>query len=282
MNPATKKKIILGCVIGAAIIVVMIAVGIIIAVVSHVDYGETYRQAKTLKEDISTLNSAYDCQRVVSSVDSSWTNESTYNKYIEACRKSADGIDDKIAELEKTQGIRKNSELSTAFDKFKKEYAAIFPSADELNAKLDLYKTWHAYIVAVDDLEASDADSKFQSAANILINSGNDTFKTYGENWLEKTMDYVRAYRAYQNSSYSDSNRSTLREEMYEKQSAQRTWVSENKPDIEELAPLDFSNMSTMYSAYRDFYNLLVETYEEHYNSGSGDCSELRGVVYCS
>ncbi len=89
------------------------------------------------------------------------------------------------------------------------------PNADELNSKLDLYKTWHSYVVAVDDLSASDTDAKIQSAANILINSGNDSFKTYGEGWLEQTMNYVRAYRAYQNSSYSDPNRSQLRDDMY-------------------------------------------------------------------
>lgn len=282
MNPATKKKIIIGCVIGAVAIIAIVVACVVIAIVSHVDYGETYRQAKDLKEDVGELYTNYDCARVVSSVDSDWTSESTYNKYIDSCKDATDGIDEKIAELEKTAGIRKDSALSTAFDKFKKEYTAMVPNADELNSKLDLYKTWHSYVVAVDDLSASDTDAKIQSAANILINSGNDSFKTYGEGWLEQTMNYVRAYRAYQNSSYSDPNRSQLRDDMYTKQSAQRTWVSENKPDIKELAPLDFSDTTAMYNAYRDFYELLTTTYEEHYNSGSGDCSELRGVVYCS
>lgn len=282
MNPATKKKIILGCVIGAVVIVALIIIGIVVAIVSHVDYGETYRAAKDLKEDVGDLYTAYDCERVVSSVNSDWTSESNYNKYIEACKDATDGIDDKIEALEKTAGIRKDSKLSTAFEKFKKEYSAVIPDADELNEKLELYKTWHSYVVAVDDLSASDTDAKIQSAANILINSGNDAFKTYGEGWLEKTMDYVRAYRAYQNSSYSDSNRSTLRDDMYAKQTAQREWIAENKPDITELAPLNFSDTTKMYNAYRDFYELVTATYEEHYNSGSGDCSELRGIVYCS
>lgn len=282
MNPATKKKIIIGVVIGVVALVAIITTCVVIAIASHVDYGEAYRQAKDLKEDISELYTAYDCERVVSNVNSDWTSESNYNKYIESCKEATDGIDDKIANLEKTAGVRKDSDISTAFEKFKKEYSAVVPDAEDLNAKLDLYKTWHAYVVAVDDLSASDTDAKIQSAANILLNSGNDTFKTYGEGWLEKTMDYVRAYRAYQNSSYSDSNRSQLRDDMYAKQSAQRTWVSENKPDITELAPLNFSDTTKMYNAYRDFYTLLSETYEENYNSGSGDCSELRGVVYCS
>lgn len=282
MNPATKKKIIIGCVIGAVSIVAIIVACVVIAIVSHVDYSEAYRKAKDLKEDISDLYMSYDCERVTSSVNSDWTSDSNYKKYIESCKNSTSGIDDKIAELEKTAGVRKNSELSAAFDKFKKEYTAVVPNAEELNSKLELYKTWHSYIVAVDDLSASDTDAEIQSAANILINSGNDAFKTYGEGWLEKTMDYVRAYRDYQNSSYSDPNRSTLRDTMYAKQKAQSTWVSENKPDITELVPLDFSDMTKMNNAYRDFYNLLTDTYEQHYNRDSGDCSELySGDVYC-
>lgn len=282
MDPATKKKIILGCVIGAAVLVALIIICVVVAIVSHVDYGEAYRQAKVLKDDVSELYTAYDCERVVSSVNSDWTSESNYNKYIEACKDDTAGIGDKIDALEKTEGVRKDSAISNAFDKFKKEYLAIVPNNDDLNSKLELYKTWHAYVVAVDNLSTSDSDAKIQSAANILINSGNDVFKSYGEGWLEKTMDYIRAYRAYQNSSYSDSNRSQLRDDMYSKRTAQSTWVSENKPDITELAPLNFSDTTKVYNAYRDFYELLTATYEEHYNSGSGDCSELRDVVYCS
>lgn len=283
MDPATKKKIILGCVIGAAVFVAIIVACVVIAIVSHIDYGETYRQAKDLKEDISDLYTSYDCERVVSNVNSDWTSDSSYNKYIEACKESTDGIDDKIAELEKTAGIRKDSDLSAAFDKFKKEYMAIVPDSTSLSTDLDLYKTWHSYVVAIDNLSASTStDAEITSAANILINSGNDVFKTYGEGWLEKTLGYIRAYRAYQNSNYSDSNRSELRDEYYAQQTSQREWVSANKPDIATLIPLNFSDTTKMYNAYRDFYNLLVDTYEENYNSGSGDCSELRGVVYCS
>ena len=281
MNPATKKKIILGCVIGAVVLVAIIVICVVVAIVSHVDYGEAYRQAKILKDDVSELYTAYDCERVVSSVNSDWTSESNYNKYIESCKDDTAGIGEKIDELEKTAGVRKDSAVSNAFDKFKKEYLAIIPNNEDLNAKLELYKTWHSFVVAEDNLSTSDADAKIQSAANILINSDNETFKSYGEGWLEKTLDYVRAYRAYQNSSYSDSNRSQLRDDMYSKQTAQRTWISENKPDITELAPLNFSDTTKMYNAYRDFYELLSATYEEHYNSGSGDCSELRDVVYC-
>ncbi len=120
MNPATKKKIIIGCVIGAVAIIAIVVACVVIAIVSHVDYGETYRQAKDLKEDVGELYTNYDCARVVSSVDSDWTSESTYNKYIDSCKDATDGIDEKIAELEKTAGIRKDSALSTAFDKFKK------------------------------------------------------------------------------------------------------------------------------------------------------------------
>lgn len=282
MNPATKKKIILGCSIGAGALVALMVACIVIAVVTHVDYGETYRQAKSLREDIGELYSSYDCERVVTNAGYDWVSDNTYNKYIEACKSLTAGLDDKIAELEQTSGVRKDSDLSAAFEKFKKEYTAAVPSTDELAASLELYKTWHSYIVAIDGLSTSSTDSALRSAANILIDSGNATLKTYGETWLEKTTDYIHAYRDYQNASYSDSNYQELRDTYRTKQTEQRDWVAENQPDLSELAPLNLTNTSKIYNTYRDFYNLVVDAYEENYDSDSGDCTELRTGVYCS
>ena len=137
-------------------------------------------------------------------------------------------------------------------------------------------------MVAVDDLTDGSTDAEFTTAANYLINSGNDALKTYGEGWLEWRLALATAYRAYDNASWSDySAYRVLRDAYYNKDAEFDDWLAENKPDINEVAPLNFSDTYDMYEEFSDLYDLITETYELNYNTGSGDCTEIFGEVYC-
>ena len=82
--------------------------------------------------------------------------------------------------------------------------------------------------------------------------------------------------------SYSDSNKSAARATYQDAKTKYSTYVSEHKPDITSIAPLNFENTSKVYSAWKSLYEMIRKTYQENYKSGSGDCSEFLGEVYCS
>lgn len=281
MDPKKKETIITWSCVGAGLVIVGVALAIILPAVFRVDYSTAYRAAGELKSKVYDIYSNYDCENVIDYVDSSYISNKDYEKYITDCKETVSGTDGLVNTLANTDGIKKNQELSSQFETVKKLIEEIVPKDEELAEKLNMYKIWHEWGVMLDEMEWTDVDSKIQAAANILINSGVDAFKTYGEGWLEKTLETAHAYQAYDNESYLSNNKSTLREEYENKKSERSDWIAANKPDIETMAPLEFSNTSAMYTEYNKFYQNLADIYELNYNAESDDCTEFIGEIIC-
>jgi len=282
MNPVTKKKIVIGVIIGASVIVLALLAWLIISLVTRIDYGDTYRTADELRSKVNTLYQDYGCSRAVDYVDSTWVSERTYNSYVADCKSAIDGSDELVQKLSETSGVKRDKKISEQFKTFEENYHRAFPEISTIGEKLDLYQKWHTFTVKVDDLTAKSSDAEFKSAADELLNSGNPTLAKYAEGWLEKTLAYIHAYQAYWNAPTDDPNKAQLRNDMNNKQSEQRAWVSENRPDVVDLVGLEFNNTSKMYNSFRTLFSTIAEAYEEHYEFGSGDCSELLGeVVIC-
>lgn len=283
MDPAKKKKIILIVSICSGVLVLGIIAAIVIPILLRVDYGPTYAAAKELKPKLYDIYYDYNCEYVVDYVDSTYTSIKKYTEYVEGCKEVyGPETDDLVTKLENTDGVKRNNEIKAQFEKFKTEYTTLSSgSSDELDAKLDLWQARHNFVVTADDLTTSSSDAEYTTAANYLINSGNDTLKTYGEGWLERRTAINAAYRAYYNASYSDPNYSQLRDDYNNKRNEYSDWLATNKPDIKTVAPLNFNDTSKMYSEFTKLYDLIAKTYEQNYNSGSGDCSEFLGEVVC-
>lgn len=284
MDPAKKKKIVIIVSIISALAVVGIALAIILPIVLKVNYSTAYSTAKDLKPSIYDIYQSYDCEYVVDYVDSSYITTKRYDEYIEGCKELySQEVDDLVNQLENTDGVKRNEEIKLQFEKFKNEYNALSAGdADGLSYKLSLWKARHDFIVAADDLSYSSSDADFAKAASYLINSGNDTLKAYGEGWLEWKKGLAEAYRAYDNESWSNySNYKALRDVFDNKKKEYEDWLATNKPNIKDVAPLDFDDTSKMYNEFNKLYDLISETYQKNYNFGSGDCTEVLGEAYC-
>ena len=284
MDPAKKKKLILGLAIGGGVLVLGIAAAILIPILLKINYASAYEAAKELKPDVYEIYQSYDCGYVVDYFDSTYTSIKTYNEYIEKCKEVYNSeTDDLVAKLENTDGVKRNGEIKAQFEKFKAEYTAVSSGdAEGLAEKLALWQAWHNMKVTSSDLDySSSSDAEFTTAANYLINSGNETLKTYGEGWLQRSLEVAAAYRTYRNTSWSSSDYNTNRDNYNNKRAELSDWVAANKPDINTVAPLNFNDTSKMYSEFNKLYDLIARTYEQNYNSGSGDCTEFLGEVYC-
>lgn len=281
MDPAKKKKIVQGVVIGV-VAVVLVTVGAIVTVMMlKVDYGEAYRVAKELKPEVVAVYQNTSCTRVVDYVSSTYTKPADYNEYADNCLSAGSEVDELLKKLGETAGVKRNKEIKEQYDKFSEGVNSVLPNREELEAKLNLYKAWHEFVYLVDDVKYSSPDSAIQAAAAPLINSGNATLKAYGEGWQESVLAVTQAYRDYDNLSYSDANKSAARVKYQDLQANHNNWVATNKPDIKQLGGLNFDNNTKMYNEWTKLYNLIRDTYAKNYNSGSGDCSELFGEVYC-
>lgn len=284
MDPAKKKRIIITIsAISGAVLVGIIAT-IIIVLSLKVDYSSAYRIAKSLKPNIYDIYQNYDCEDVVDYANSEYTSIKTYDGYIDGCKKAYNAETDQlITDLGNTSAVKRNAEIGALFDKFKTNYDALSSgNSENLSAKLALWQAWHNYHVTASDFNfGSTTDAEFTTAANYLINSGNNALKTYGEGILAKWLDIAAAYRTYINTSWNSPDYDENYDNYYNKNNELSDWIAANKPDINDIAPLDLGDTSDMYYAFEDLYDLIAETYAANYNSGSEDCTEFLGEVYC-
>lgn len=280
MDPAKKKKIILGVSLGVGGVVIAIVAVVVASILLKVDYGESYRVAKELKPKVSDISDNYDCERVIDYVDSAYTSDATYAEYVSNCLSVADGVEDLVTKLGQTAGIKRDKDLKAQFERFEEAIDSVLPDEEELSQRLKVYEAWHKFTVAVDDLSASSSsDAEIQNAAKNLTESGNEVLATYGAGWLEKAQAYTQAYREYYNTpGYS----AALVAAKNNAQTEQKNWVAANRPDIAEVGGLSFANTSKMYTEFTKLYDMIVELYEQNYDEASGDCTTFLDEVYCS
>lgn len=279
LDPKTKKKIIMWTCIGGGVFVALSIIAIIISLVFKINYGESYRMAIEVKDELSDLgNNTGACSRVASYVDSTWTNEKTYNEYVSKCLDSLSHDDSKIIELGKTSGVKRDEDIKAQYDKFKKAYDQAFPDQSGVEETLKLYKAWHTFVVKSNAAtSAIKDDDAYRKAADALKESGNNTLVEYADGWLERALAYSKAYRDYMDNSKAGSAERTA---MTEARTAFRSYVNQNEPDIEDIAEFEPGDISDVYTAFNKLYSLISNAYEENYD-GQGDCVELLDSVYC-
>ena len=279
MDPVKKKRIIMIVSIISALAVMGIVLAIVLPMVFRVDYSTAYNTVKELQPKIYDIYQSYDCEYVVDYVDSDYTSVKSYNEYINGCAEvfSAE-TSNLVNDLGNTDGVKRNEEIKLQFEKFKSVYDSMSPNYDELMTKLAAYKARHEFVVAVEDLSYSSSDAEITAAANKLIESGNDTLKTYGEGWLEKYLTAAHAYQDWRNSPGYFGEKYDIKNNA---DTERKDWISANKPDVKSLYPLNMDDTSKLYSEFDKLYDLISETYALNYNSGSGDCTEFLGEVYC-
>ena len=281
MDPAKKKKLIMIILLIVGGVIVIAAAIIIFIIMSKIDYSTSYQSAKDLNSVIYSLQSN-NCTNITEDVDSEYTSDNSYNSYIAACSTVIQDINKYSNELRETDAVKKNKEIKEQFERYWELKESTVPSDDDFAAKTKIYSAWHSFSYNADKASAKTAsDADLQHIASFLIDSGNDRLKTYGEGWLEKTTAYVHAYQAYYNAKYSDPNYSQLRQTRDDLQSEREVWITANRPNITDLANLDFSKSKQLTSEFSKLYDLIKENYEQNYNSNSDDCFELFGEVIC-
>lgn len=281
LSPKAKKNLIRYSIIGVAALALIGIICLVISLVTRVDYGEAYRVAKELHPHVRALYEEDDCHDVISYVDSASTSAKTYEGYIDECRTAVAGKMELVDKLGQTAGIRRNSELSAKYDDFREAYRAVIPDMNEFDQSLKIYQTIHNFYVSLSGIKTDSSTKQISATADILKDSGSSELKEFGEGWEENFLDYVSAYKAYQADDSADRT-SDLYKDMVKARNNYQNWVKTEAPDLDDIADLSLSGVSTMYRAFRSLNDLIRNTYEENYNKNSGDCTESRtGEVYC-
>ncbi len=282
-TPSTpKQKLTLSLWLGGGAFALILLICLLVALLLHTDYGASYRLARNLKSQLSDLVQGYGCEQAISSVNLTRVNASTYADYTKSCETLLTNTDDLLRQIRRTTAYRNNSDFRDSFENFEDLYSEQIPNLRVASSSLDLYTSWHNFVLRSESLTPASSDSDFTAAADLLKSTGHETLVRYAEGWLEKSLAYAHASEAYRNYQSDDpSERSRLRNALTARDSERRFWIAENYPDLEQLTELDFSNFHRIYTAFQIFYDLATTLYEDNYDSGSGDCSEAYGFVHC-
>lgn len=286
LNPHILRKIVIGFTLVVAVVIGFFLIKNGVTSVINKGYGQTYRVAKELLPKITNAGQSSSCQFAVSYVNTAGVDRKSYDEYIDACKDLATGINNLILELGDTPGVSWSVEISNQYKDFKALYEEAFPEGEEqktaLIQALNLYQIWHNYVLAVDLLTVDSTEEDFKAAADVLRTSGDETLAKYGEEWLQKELEYIAAYQVYWDTSYNDPNKEALRAELDIRRTELRDWVNDHRPDVTRLKPITVPDAKPMYNSYLKLYDLIKGAYENHYDRDSNDCNTAGQVVYCS
>ncbi len=281
MDPKTKKTIITLCVIGVVVVTLTVLAVIFLPIIFKVDYGESYKKAKQVDEKIDALVYNSDCDRVVNYYDDVYYTNKEFNGYVESCLASTEGLSDLVNELGETSGVKRNNEILELYTGFKESFDKLAINSDSLKSKLEIYKTWHSFEVAQYDLNGNSTDSSYNTAGNILIQSGNEQLKNYGTRWLELALAMSKAYKIWYDADW-DNGYYEKRNAYYDAEEAFESYVKNEEPDITEIAPINLENISAVSTRFQGLFSKIAEVYAENYDISSGDCTEYLGKVNCA
>lgn len=265
MDPKKKKNIIIWSCVGGGVLIAAIVAVVLVIVLSKVDYKESYTLAAELDDKISDFYFNYDdCGDVVDDVNNDWASISTYSSKVTDCKNAIDkDTIEQVNKLAGTSGVTRDGDVKAKFDKFYEDYKNATSSVNDDTIKtLDIYDSWHKFVYESDSFGFYSAtEEKINTTANYAINSGNDTFKSFGEQWKEKALEVFKAKQAYDKATTGYSN---LYSDYTSKKSALEDWRVENLPKPSEVLPLKFEgDASNIRSEWNDFVTILGTKYGE-------------------
>jgi hypothetical protein len=286
----TKKQKILAAVVPVLVVVAILGFGIYAAVTGSfkVDYSGTYLASKKLKTEVQKLRSDASCDKVIEYVNNQYTTMTVYQSYINDCKKVGDGVDMAAVEaVGDTSGVLKDDEVRRRYETLKTSFDVAKEGNTELNEVLDIYATWHEWIVAEtsgnnahQEWDWTDADMK--KTSGILTDSDTAEFVKYGEDWYKYKKDAAEATNAYFHHALNTADDLVkLSDNMKKKQEAFTKWKKEKEPKVTEFYPLELVDTAALYAKFEEFYNFVKETYQNNYNKEVGGCKELVTAVVC-
>ncbi len=186
-----------------------------------------------------------------------------------------------------TDGVRRDEEVRRRYETLKTALATAKQGNSEVNTVLDVYKTWHEWILSEaagnnKHQEWDWTDSDLQASSEILTNSDIKEFQDYGKKWYELKKAAAEATNAYFHHALNTAeDLQMLNQNMSQKQGEFTKWKKENEPDVTDLYPLELVDTAKLYAKFEEFYNYIRETYQNNYNTQVRGCTQFVTSVQC-
>ncbi|MDR3298059.1 MAG: hypothetical protein LBT19_01665 [Candidatus Nomurabacteria bacterium] len=292
MDPKTKKLIIIICSVGGGLLILGLVALIILPIILRVDYEKTYDLGSITNDIRYDMQGSDSCGGVISYVSSSYQSKSSYEKYVSKCKSSMEEFKKSIEDLSGSSGVQRDADIKKEWDAFKTSYDSAFPAYGQL---VDIYSDWHAFVAGwYETTSGSDwwdtmNETKVKNLTSSLTESNNSALKKYGDGYvsirwkqISAYQAYKKAYNAYYDASYSDPNKTSLRNEMNAKSEAYSGIDQDYKdyikdePDIKDtksLVGVDLDKSDQQFLT--KFGNVYSQIYSKYLEQGFKDAVGL-------
>ncbi len=288
MNPATKKKIMLGVGIGSGVVVVGIIVAVVVALAMKVDYGTAYREMKDLKVELEELTEGNDCVKAYNAVEYIMVDAETFDGYADSCLALSTDLAAVTKRLDALDALTKDKELQAKYGEFKAALEDFVPEDEGLEEKMAVLKSWHNFRLAAKRVSSASSknitEADLDAAGKTLTDSSSETLRTYGEEWSKLIKAYYQAKWTEDNYNWQNYNQDEyqkISDDAHAKRVELNDYQKAHEPKVTEMVGEIGGSGSAAMNAYDDMYDFVRDKYEKNYNQDSGDCDSFGGIVYC-
>ncbi len=256
----TKIIITLGCF--STVLVVIGIVKIILSAPSEIDYAGTYQLAKETKTAVDKYYSSTACHDAEYYIESDAVSDEEYSNIVNSCIEAEWGNPAKLIEkLGSTDAMLRDAKLKSQYAIFYTVYKNSLVSSDGLpvRTRLNLYKAWRAFAFAAKNLGEISMDASIAAAAEPLMNSGVDEFKTYAENWIAKRIAVSRTQNAWETTYYGDAYQA-----MIDARSDFDNFINTSRPEVLDKSYSNTAAATLVKSEFNKLFDIINSVYESH------------------
>lgn len=284
-RPVEKKSHTAAWIVGgvgiAAVVAVIVLACILLPNMGKADYGESYVAANELNDKLEEAYDGYSatCYEMLMNTSDVNLSVDSYNKDVEKCQKTLDEARDLSKKLGKTSGVRKDGELKTKYNEFYDLMAEGLPEAK----KLEVYRNLHEFLLNSQTINTESTEEEIKKAAEPLTKSSDQVWVDFGNEWAEREINLIKAYKDYDQAKNSDGNYAQLYENYKKAMTEMQEFSSKFDLEDEELGGINLDKVNEMVDKFDDLRKAIRETYEKNYDGkNENDCVKANdGSVTC-
>ena len=263
LSPKAKKMIIIFSIVGVAVVAIVVCLIIFLPMLFGVNWEETKEAAEDFYKANNSISS--DCSSAMSSVSSTYTSKSDYEKYVSKCSDAMNAYISAADKLGDTSGVKRNDAIKKKYEEFKKKYDEARPIISGVG---ELLSAEHEVVLKADELTDEDDVSNFdentiKDLVKPLRNVSSEGTKDIAnnmadqvENYFKAYINYQKAYKKWYDTSYSDPNYSSYRDAYYEARDAF------NNTELD----MDMDDVTDKFDGLDDTAESLYKTIRSEYN----------------
>ncbi len=210
-----KSKTPMVAAIAGGVIVVAAVLGIAGFMMTRPDYKAAYEKVTEVNESLEKFADDSGCAELMDGFSESSVSNEKIEGYVKTCQDDVKKMTDEIDKLGKMSGVKHDKEVKASFEKVEQAWKKLTSKDTGLEKDLGSFVALHEFIVLAEEADMAEDPEAMLDLGKIMINSGNEKFKQFGESWNERAQKVIDLMNELK-SATSTSERLSLQQDLIE------------------------------------------------------------------